>query len=112
MKSETGKEGGPNIWDIIQAAAAGWNFQTPAYLERQKAKQAKTADIEKLSKTAEFEKALQDERLAAEGARTDKDIAAREAIARIQAGQGIGTIPGASKGTNLGAAFLQAAGKK
>jgi hypothetical protein len=112
MKDETSKEGGPNIWDIIQAAAAGWNFQTPAYLERKKSKEAKAADIEKLSKTAQFEKALQDERLAAEGTRTDKDIAAREAIARIQAGQGIGTIPGATKGQQLGAGLLQGLGKK
>lgn len=112
MKSETSKEGGPNIWDIIQAAAAGWNFQTPAYLERKKAASAKQADIEKLSKTAQFEKALQEERLAAEGERSDKEIAAREALARIQAGQGVGTIPGASKGQNLGIGLIQGLGKK
>jgi hypothetical protein len=107
MKDETGKEGGPNIWDIIQAAAAGWNFQTPAYLERKKTKEAKAADIEKLSKTAQFERALQGERETAANERNAADIAARKEIARMQAGQGIGTIPGATKGQQLGAGLLQ-----
>jgi hypothetical protein len=108
MKDETSKEGGPNIWDIIQAAAAGWNFQTPAYLERKKAKEAKTADIEKLSKTAQFEKALQEERLAAEGERSKADIASRERIAGLG---GVGLPAGATKGQKLGVGLIQGIGK-
>lgn len=105
MKSEVGKDKkGPNIWDIIQAAAAGWNLQTPAYIERERERESKLADIEKLSKTAQFEKALQEERLAAEAERGEKDIAARERIARI--GAGIGAIPGVSKGKQAAALAL------
>ena len=110
MKSETSKEGGPNIWDIIQAAAAGWNFQTPAYLEKKKASEAKKADIEKLSKTAQFEKALQEDRLSASAEENQARINASLQEAGIRGG--IGTIPGASKGQSLGVGLVQGLGKK
>jgi hypothetical protein len=109
MKDETSKESGPNIWDIIQAAAAGWNFQTPAYVERQKLANAKQADIEKLSKTAQFERSLQEERLAAQEQQNKEDIASRE---RIYGVGGLTGIPGATKGQQLGAGLLQGLGKK
>ena len=110
MKSETSKEGGPNIWDIIQAAAAGWNFQTPAYLEKKKASEAKKADIEKLSKTAQFERALQEDRLSASAEENQARINASLQEAGIRGG--IGTIPGASKGQSLGVGLVQGLGKK
>jgi hypothetical protein len=116
MKSETGQEKGPTFWDILQAAAAGWNFQTPAYVERKKASQANAAELEKLSKTAQFEKALQEERLSSEGEQNQARLAAsaKENAARIEAEleaagirKGIGTIPGATKGQALGIGLIQ-----
>lgn len=42
LKEEEAK-GGPNFWDIIQAAAAGWGGQVPLYVQRElKRKEAET----------------------------------------------------------------------
>lgn len=112
MKAELGDEkNGPNFWDILQAAAAGWNLQTPAYVEKQRKRAEQQADIEKLSKTAQFEKALQEEREASESARSDKEIQARKDIAAMELGKSAAPLAGLSAGSKLGVGLLQGIGK-
>lgn len=112
MKGELGKDEKANFWDYLQAAAAGWNFQTPAYVERRKAREAKTADIEKLEKQAALEQALgTDEatRKQAENIQLAKlqhamDLETLQEKARLE--KGIGSIQGLSPGQALGAKAL------
>jgi hypothetical protein len=112
LKAEGITKDNPTFWDVLQAAAAGWNFQTPAYIEKQKAKQAEAAEIEKLSRTAQLERALQEEKIAAEAGETEKERATRLEIAKIQSGLGgIGAMPGLSKGAQLGLGLMQSMGK-
>ena len=102
MKAETADEKGPNIWDIIQAAAAGWNFQTPAYLERKKAKETKTSQLEELSKRAQFERELQKERIEMEAEANAKKLQAQyEYEARLAGLGGTGGIAPLSPGQAL-----------
>lgn len=111
LKAEGITKDNPTFWDILQAAMAGYNFQTPAYIERQKTKQAQAGEIEKLSRTAQLERALQEEKIAADVKQAEQDRASRERIAAIQAGEGVGTIPGLSKGSQLGLGLVQSMGK-
>jgi hypothetical protein len=105
MKAETGDgKDKPTIWDVLQAAAAGWNFQTPAYIEKQKAKQSKQAEIEKLSKTAQFERALQED----SQANARELEAMREENALKLAGlKPLAGVTNLSKGQQLGIGLLQ-----
>jgi hypothetical protein len=106
MKAETGAgdDDKPTFWDVIQAAAAGWNLQTPAYVERKKAKQAKLAEIEKLSKTAQFERALQEDTQA--NAREIETMREENAL-KLAGLKPIAGIPGSTKGQQLGIGLIQ-----
>lgn len=111
LKAEGITKDNPTFWDVLQGAMAGWNFQTPAYIERQKTKQAQAAEIEKLSRTAQLERAIQEEKLAAEAIQKEKDREADFKMAAMAAGQGITPIPGLSKGSQLGLGLVQSMGK-
>lgn len=112
MKGELGKDEKANFWDYLQAAAAGWNLQTPAYVERRKAREAKAADIEKLEKQAALEQALgsdeatrkQTENVQLAKLQHAMDLETLREKARLE--KGIGSIAGLSKGQALGAQAL------
>jgi hypothetical protein len=106
MKAETGDgKDKPTIWDVIQAAAAGWNFQTPAYVEKQKAKKDKQAEIDKLVKTAEFEQALQTDSQA--NARDLEGMREENAL-KLAGLKPIAGIPNITKGQQAAIELLQA----
>lgn len=49
------KKGGPNLFDILEAAAAGWQGNTPAYVQRKMQAAAKQADEEKMQEAARLQ---------------------------------------------------------
>lgn len=91
---EEEKKGGPNFFDILEAAAAGWQGKTPIYVEKKMQKAAQEAEAEKEAKRQAFEREqmaeqarLQDEeltrRFAEERSLRGEDIAlAREELAK------------------------------
>lgn len=59
---EEEKKGGPNFFDIIEAAAAGWNGKVPQYVQKAIKQKEQDENIQLLAKQQEAQKA---ERLAA-----------------------------------------------
>lgn len=117
LKEEEAK-GGPNFFDVIEAAAAGWNGQIPKYVKQELAKAQDKSDLEKIrqaaaiqeqERQASFADALQLEKL-----RGSQDIAGFEREANLRRElAGLPSIGGAAlgKGAQLAQAFL-AGGKK
>ncbi len=119
MKGELGRDEKANFFDYLQAALAGYNFQTPAYLERKKAREAKASDIEKLEKQAEIEQALGEEEASRKKSENIQlaelqhamEMEKLDAELRLKGLPGLGASQGMSKGQALGAQFSQGLGK-
>lgn len=91
---EEEKKGGPNFFDIIEAAAAGWNGKIPLYVQKEIAKTEEQATLDRLKTQAAEEAAQQSTAYAREKeiqaaadrqamARLDKQIAADKGIASL-----------------------------
>lgn len=100
------KKGGPNFWDVIEAASAGWNGKTPLYVQKaiqQKAQENELQQIKKSSeearKTASAEREqsfsqeqlLQKQQQAFQAGQTQKEIDLRRELAGLLPSGMLGT---------------------
>lgn len=96
LKAEE-KKGGPGIWDVIEAAAAGWHGKVPLYVQKQLEAAAEEARTEQIKTTASLQAALEAEQQAEAFKRQQQllseELASRERIALGQQGT---TLPGLS----------------
>lgn len=84
LKKEEAK-GGPGLWDVIEAAAAGWHGKVPLYVQKQLEAAAEEARTEQIKTTASLQAAIEAEQqaeaykrqqaLQAEGYAQEKEIA-------------------------------------
>lgn len=103
LKKEEAK-GGPGIWDVIEAAAAGWQGKVPLYVQKQLEAAAEEARTEQIKTTASLQAALEAEQQA-EAFKRQKQLLAEELASRekIALGQSGLAMPGLS---SLSAGFL------
>lgn len=66
------KKGGPNLFDILEAAAAGFQGNTPLYVQKRMQKAAEEADKEKMAQAAMLQGQETEKRLEAD--RVQRDI--------------------------------------
>jgi len=95
LKAEEAK-GGPDFWDVIQAAAAGWGGQVPLYVQKElKRKEAETQlqQAETIAqKQAEIAKTERGEEQAFQREQLTKELANRLAIAGIKSPAQVGGL--------------------
>lgn len=96
LKEEEAK-GGPDFWDVIEAASAGWGGRVPLYVQKELQKKEAETQLEQAEtiaqKQAEIAKAERQEEQKFQREMTGQELANRLAIAGIKA-------PGASLGLN------------
>lgn len=90
LKAEE-KKGGPGIFDIIEAAAAGWRGKVPLYTQKALEAAAEEARLEQIKTTAELQAGIDAEQQAEafkrQSALQMADIASQEKIAGLRGGQ-------------------------
>lgn len=106
------KKTGPNVWDFIEAGAAGWQGKKAAYLEKAAAEAERKQKLEELARTAELETELQAGQNAA--AKERALIAAGVGIpsTALAGVGGVGGVGGLSKGSALAAQLAAYLGGK
>ena len=96
LKVEEAK-GGPGIWDIIEAAAAGWHGRVPLYTQKALEKAAEESKLQQIQQTAQLQAGIEADQQAEaykrQRALLSEELASREKIAGV--GQQ-GAIPGIS----------------
>ena len=109
LKAEE-KSTGPNVWDFIEAGAAGWQGRKPAYLEKAAAEAERKQKLEELARTAE----LQTELNAADNAAAMQRILAQyggetSALKGLEGLSGVGNL---SDGQKLALQYIAYLGGK
>jgi len=84
------KKGGPGIWDVIEAAAAGWHGRVPLYTQKALEAAAEESRMEQLQQTASLQAAIEAEQQAEaykrQRALLGEELASREKIAGLKEG--------------------------
>lgn len=109
LKAEE-KSTGPNFWDFVEAASAGWQGRKPAYLEKAAAEAERKQKLEELARTAE----LQTELNAADNAAAMQRILAQyggetSALKGLEGLSGVGNL---SDGQKLALQYIAYLGGK
>ncbi len=94
---EEEKKGGPNVFDIIEAASAGWGGRVPAYVQRKMEQEAAQAEVDKMGKAAELNKQAMADEFANQVKLENMGINAQKELALMEMGGGAGAVPGGSK---------------
>ena len=95
LKAEE-KTGGPNFWDYLQAAAAGWGGQKSAYMTRKDTESQNKTEMDRLIKATEMQSAAQ---AAANASQFSNQSRLMDKAAEIEKNSklGVGSIPGLSQ---------------
>lgn len=114
---EEEKRGGPNFFDILEAAAAGWNGKIPLYVQKELAAKEQEADLKRMQEGAALEETAYQKRKADEEARQkagfafDAEQAAADRRNRLELA-GLGTPAATGAGGKLSLGGLSAFGGK
>lgn len=79
------KKGGPNFWDVIEAATAGWNGKTPLYVQKAVAKKNQENELSAMQKQSDLQKQAAEESRASENAENEKLLGKTQAFQSAQA---------------------------
>jgi len=94
---EEEKRGGPNFFDIIEAAAAGWNGNVPAYIKKALAQKEQEQALERMQVQADTQAQQEAENRAFQTAQFNEEMALKERIAGLNPASGLGarlSVPG------------------
>ncbi len=108
LKAEEAR-GGPGFWDVLQAAAAGWQGQVPLYVQKELARKEEEAALARAKEIMGLEKAQRAEEMSASQA-FQRQMAQEEMENRLKLA-GIGTVQGMG-GLNLGDLMIPGMGGK
>jgi hypothetical protein len=108
LKAEEAR-GGPGFWDVLQAAAAGWQGQVPLYVQKELARKEEEATLARAKEIMGLEKAQRAEEMSA--SQSFQRALAREEMENRLKLAGIGTVQGMG-GLNLGDLMIPGAGGK
>ena len=111
LKAEEAR-GGPGFWDVLQAAAAGWQGQVPLYVQKELARKEEEAVLARAKEVMGLEASQRAEERAASQA-FQRDLAREEMENRLKLA-GIGTFGGGAGmgGLNLGDLMIPGLGGK